>query len=392
MAERFQGRSISAKSMQVETGRGPHEDQGRPGGRRLLGSSAMRQQIHLTTSQDGVRLAWAHCGDGAPLVKAVNWLTHLKHDWNSPVWRHWMEFFGANFSFFRFDERGCGMSEREVSDISQRHWLPDLERVIEAARISSPIILLGVSQGAVTAIQYAVAYPERVSRLILYGGYARGWKRRGTQQKDHYSAITQMIRVGWGSDNPVFRQAFAGRFIPEGSHEQIDWFNDLCRRTVEPDMAVRLLEARGDVDVSDLLGQVRVPTLVMHARRDEVIPFAEGQHLASNIPDARFVELDSRNHILLRDEPAWAEFRDAVAEFTGIGEDVDRGAALERLTRREQQILGYLGRGLSNAGIAAHLNISEKTVRNHLSHLYRKLGVHSRTQALLVARGVELEI
>ena len=156
-------------------------------------------------------------------------------------------------------------------------------------------------------------------------------------------------------------------------------------------MAVRLLEARGDVDISGILGRVRVPTLVLHGRRDEVIPFSEGQYLASNIPDASFVELDSCNHILLRDEPAWAEFRRAVAEFTGVGEADSREAALSELTPRERQILGHLGRGLRNAEIADSLHISEKTVRNHLFHLYRKLGVHSRTQALVIAHGGEPE-
>jgi pimeloyl-ACP methyl ester carboxylesterase len=351
----------------------------------------MRQQIQLTSTRDGVRLAWARCGAGSTLVKTANWLTHLKHDWDSPVWRHWMEFLGANFSLVRYDERGCGMSERAVDDISQRHWVPDLECVVDAAEIRSPMVLLGISQGAVTAIQYAVAHPERVSRLVLYGGYARGWKLRGSEQKDHYTAVMQMMRLGWGKDNPVFRQAFTGRFIPEGSHEQLDWFNELCRRTAEPDMAVRLLETRGSVDISEILGQVSVPTLVMHGRHDEVIPFSEGQYLASNIPGASFIELDSCNHILLRDETAWSEFRQAVAEFTGIRGGPGREPSLSSLTRRERQILGHLGKGLSNAGIGDSLHISEKTVRNHLSHLYRKLGVHSRTQALLIARGADFE-
>lgn len=346
----------------------------------------MRQRIHVTRTSDGVQLAWARCGAGLPLVKASNWLTHLQHDWDSPVWRHWMDFLGGNFSFVRFDERGCGMSEREVSDISARNWLPDLECVVEAAGIDSPMVLLGISQGAVTAIRYAIAYPERVSRLVLYGGYARGWKRRGSEQKEHYRAVMQMIRLGWGRDNPVFRQAFTGRFIPEASHEQLDWFNDLCRRTAEPEMAVRLLDARGNVDISRILARVRVPTLVLHARRDEVIPFSEGQFLASSIPGADFIELDSRNHILLHDEPAWSEFKDAVSRFTGIPKTAAAPGAMGQLTRRETEVLDQLSRGLSNAEIADCLFISEKTVRNHLSHLYRKLGVRSRTQALVAAR------
>lgn len=348
----------------------------------------MRQRIHVTRTADGVHLAWARCGAGPPLVKAANWLTHLQHDWDSPVWRHWMDFFADHFSFVRFDERGCGMSERDVSDVSARNWLPDMECVVEAAGIDSPMVLLGISQGAVTAIRYAIAHPQRVSRLVLYGGYARGWKRRGQEQKEHYRAVMQMIRLGWGRDNPVFRQAFTGRFVPDASHDQLDWFNDLCRRTAEPEMAVRLLEARGNVDVSRILARVHVPTLVLHARRDEVIPFSEGQFLASSIPGADFLELDSRNHILLRDEPAWSEFREAVSEFAGIPKTSAVPGSMDQLTRRESQVLDQLRRGLSNAQIADCLFISEKTVRNHLSHLYRKLGVHSRTQALVAAQRV----
>lgn len=343
----------------------------------------MRQKIRITTTHDGVQLAWARCGSGPPLIKAANWLTHLQYDWESPVWRHWMGFLADHFEFCRFDERGCGMSDRQVEDVSDANWLPDLECVVRSAGIDKPFILLGMSQGAVTAIRYAVAHPEDLSHLILYGGYSRGWSNRDDGQAAHYNAVLDMMRFGWGKENPVFRQAFTQRFIPQATHELVDWFNELCRKTASPEMAVRLLEARNIGDISGLLSRVQVPTLVIHARHDEVVPFVEGQRLASAIPGAEFVALESRNHILLADEPGWAEFRRAVLEFTGTGNGV--GNADDSLTRRERQILDLLCRGQTNARIAEALRISEKTVRNHLSSLYRKFGVHSRAEAIVRA-------
>lgn len=343
----------------------------------------MQQRIHIATTPDGVRLAWARSGSGSSLVKASNWMTHLRDDPDSPVWGHWMRFFAAHFDFVRFDERGCGLSDRQVEDVSERHWLGDLETVVDAARISRPMTLLGISQGSAATIRYAVAHPERVSKLILYGGYARGGLVRGGRHAEHYRALIEMVRLGWGSQNPMFRQVFTARFVPEGSHEQMDWFNELCRRTAAPEMAVRLLDARAGTDIADLLGQVRVPTLVLHARGDEVIPISEGRFLASEIPGAEFVELDSRNHVLLEHEPAWQAFQRAVREFTGVARDDTRPSGEAPLTRRERHILELLRAGKTNAEIAAQVFISEKTVRNHLSSVYRKLGVSSRAQAIV---------
>lgn len=344
----------------------------------------IRQPIRIARTNDGVRLAWSRVGSGPTLLKAANWLTHLQYDWESPVWRHWMDFLAGHFSFVRYDERGCGMSDWQVDEVSEDSWVSDLECVADAAGIDESAILLGVSQGAVTVIRYAVEHPERVSKLILYGGYGLGWGQRGGREDEHFRAVLEMIRLGWGSDNPVFRQAFTSRFLPEGTHEQMDWFNELCRKTVSPDKALPLIEARGSVDIRHLLGKVRVPTLVLHARGDEVVPFAEGQRLAGEIPAARFVELDSRNHVLQADEPAWEAFKQAVLDFTGVITG-DEAVSDNRLSLREREILDVLARGVSNKEIARTLHISEKTVRNHLTNVYRKMGVHSRTQAIVKA-------
>lgn len=343
----------------------------------------MRQSIHLVRTADGVNLAWTRAGSGPAMVKTANWMTHLRDDVQSPVWGHWLEFFSAHFDLLRFDERGCGLSDREVTDLEESHWLSDLEAVVDVAGPRLPLTLLGISQGGAAAIRYAIKYPERVSRLILYGSYARGWARRSEADAQHYRAVSEMVRLGWGSDNPMFRQTFTARFLPGGSHEQLDWYNDLCRKTCSPGVASRLLAARAFTDISDLLAQVRVPTLVLHARHDEVVPFAEGRELAAAIPGSEFVELESRNHILLEHEPAWAVFRQAVLEFAALepGESVTPGEPA--LSRRERDVLRLLCMGLGNAEIGRQLFISEKTVRNHLSAIYRKLGVASRAEAIV---------
>ena len=348
----------------------------------------MNQRIYLRSTGDGVTLAWAEAGTGTPLVKASNWLTHLEYDWESPVWRHWTRFFARNFRFVRYDERGCGMTDWEVGDLTFPRWVEDLEAVVAAARLDRPFVLLGVSQGAATAVAYAARHPEQVSHLILYGGYALGAKKRGDPESAQlYEVIQNAARLGWGSDNSAFRQLFTARFIPEGTEEQIRWFNELCAKSTGPEIAAKLFAVRARVDVCELLPQLCVPTLVLHASRDEVVPLAEGKRLASGIPDAVFMQLDSRNHILLEHEPAWQKFQHAVREFTGSHPlpPEPEETSLEGLTQREREALALLCDGCSNAQIAWQLHIAEKTVRNHISRLYSKLGVHSRAQAIVFA-------
>lgn len=244
----------------------------------------IRQRVRYLRTSDGIQLAWSEAGTGPVLVKAANWLTHLEYDLESPVWRHWTRFFSEYFRFVRHDERGCGMSDWVAGDLSVDRWVSDLEEVIAAAGIHEPVALLGISQGAATCIGYTVKHPERVSRLVLYGAYARGVARRGNPNAEHeYRAIIDLARLGWGKDNPAFRQVFTSRFIPQASDDQVRWFNDLCRRTTSPEMAGQLLAARGVIDVSHLLGQIRVPTLVLHGVDDGVTPIAEGRLLASEI-------------------------------------------------------------------------------------------------------------
>jgi pimeloyl-ACP methyl ester carboxylesterase/DNA-binding CsgD family transcriptional regulator len=346
----------------------------------------LRQQVRYLEVPDGTRLAWAEAGSGPVIVKAANWLTHLEYEWTSPVWQHWIRFFSESGRFVRYDERGCGMSDWRPGELSLQQWSDDLEAVIDASAPDGPLTLLGISQGAATCIQYAIHNPDRVARLILYGSYARGAFRRGTPDAEAaYRAIIDLARVAWSSDNPSFRQVFTSRFIPGGSAEQLEWYNELCRRVISGEAAAALMTARASVDITDRLGEIRCPTLVLHARDDQVVPIAEGRLVAGGIAGAEFVELDSRNHVLLEQEPAWQRFREAVTGFLRPGEATGT-AAFAALSAREREVLGLMTKGLGNADIAERLGISEKTVRNHASNLFDKLGVWSRAQAIVFAR------
>jgi pimeloyl-ACP methyl ester carboxylesterase/DNA-binding CsgD family transcriptional regulator len=351
-------------------------------------SKRATQRIRYLRTRDGVQLAWAEAGTGPMLIKAANWMTHLEFEWESPVWRHWIRFFSDNFRFVRHDERGCGMTDWNVGDLSFERWVEDLEALVSVAGPQEPFALLGISQGAATCLAYTVRHPERVSKLILYGAYARGTFRRGDPDKERlYRALIDLTLLGWGKDNPAFRQVFTSRFIPGATDEQVGWFNELCKKTTSPEIAARLLQTRATIDVVDLLGKVNAPTLVLHSRDDDVVPLAEGHILAAEIPGAQFIELDSKNHILLEFEPAWERFCSEVLDFmelkhAPLGED----PAFSSLSPREREVLALITEGLGNAEIAERLSISEKTVRNHVSNLFDKLGVWTRAQAMVFAQ------
>ena len=354
----------------------------------------MQQSIRLTKTPDGITLAWADAGTGPALVKASNWLTHLEYDWDSPIWRHWIRFLAEHFRFIRYDERGCGMTERDVTEMTFERWTEDLETVIAVAQPTKPFTLLGISQGGAAAIRYAVSHPEDVSHLILYGVYAQGkYMRNDPEKEESWRAIVALTRLGWGVDNPVYRQLFTSRFVPGASDEQMRWFSELCRRTASPAAAARIMEERSYIDVTGLLPRVSVPTLVLHARDDEAVPLSQARLIAANIPGAKFVELDSRNHILLEPEPAWARFKEEVLAFTGIAPVQDtEDPIFDVLSRREREILLRIAAGKTNIEIGKQLFISEKTVRNHVTRIFEKLDVHSRAQAIVLAKDKKLGV
>ncbi len=271
----------------------------------------LQQEVHFCTASDGVRIAYALAGQGLPVVKAANWLNHLEYDWQSPIWSRLLHELATRHRLVRYDERGNGLSDWDVDDISFEAFVRDLESVIEAAGLGR-FALLGISQGCAVSIVYAIRHPERVSRLVLYGGFARGRTKRDAE---HARTLFSIVEQGWGKENPAFRQFFTSLFFPEGTPEQMQWFNDLQRITTSPENALRIMRATGDVDISDLLPQVRVPTLVLHCRNDAAVVFDEGRRLAAGIPGAKFVALESRNHLVLESEPAWEKLIGEIKAF-----------------------------------------------------------------------------
>jgi serine/threonine protein kinase/alpha-beta hydrolase superfamily lysophospholipase len=281
----------------------------------LSGPTIRDQEIRFCVSRDGVNIAYASVGEGIPLIKTSNWLSHLEYDWHSPMWRHWWNGLGKRSRLIRYDARGTGLSDRRVEDISLDAWVDDLEAVVDASGVDE-FALLGISQGGAIAVEYAVRHPERVSHLILHGAYSRGRLVRSSPEDNERAMLdVSLVKHGWGKENPAFRQVFSTLFMPSATPQQLDWFDEIQRVSVTAENAARIIKACHYVDVRALAEQVLAPTLVLHSTRDARIPFEEGRLLARLIPGARFVPLDSENHIPLGNEPAWPKFLDAVWRF-----------------------------------------------------------------------------
>ena len=276
---------------------------------------ALHQEVQFCRSSDGVRLAWARVGSGPPIVKTGNWLNHIEYDWESPVWSHMLHWLANGRTLIRYDARGNGLSDWDVPEISFDAFVRDLEAVVDAAGLDR-FTLFGASQGCAFSIAYAVKYPDRVDKLVLYGGFARGRRLRGTAaDREQAEAMLTLMRTGWGQDNPAFRQFFTSLFVPGGTPEQMEWFNELQRKTTSAENAVKLRLVSDYMDVVALLPQVRTPTLVLHCRDDAVQPFEEGRFIAAGIPGAHFVGLDGRNHLILEADPGWPRLQQEVESF-----------------------------------------------------------------------------
>lgn len=345
----------------------------------------VKQQIRFCKTSDGVRIAYAIAGEGAPLVKATNWFSHVEFDWESPVWRHWHSEFARHRTYYRYDRRGCGLSDWDVEQ-SLEGYHADLEAVVEASGLHR-FVLFGMGHGGAVATAFAARHPEKVSHLVLYGSLARGRRKRNPTPRQASDIETQLklAELGWGADDPAFRQFFTTQFMPETSSEQMRWFTEMQRISTAPEFAVRHLHAVFDMDVTALAPQVRCPTLVLHAYEDLRIPFEEGRLLVSLIPGARFVPLPGRNHFLQESDPAWSQFVAELRAFLPAPAQAEP-AGFSELTARECEVLELVTHGLDNAQIAAWLELSEKTVRNHITGIFSKLEVATRTQAVVRAR------
>ncbi|HEX5825070.1 MAG TPA: alpha/beta fold hydrolase [Candidatus Limnocylindrales bacterium] len=350
--------------------------------------ATVNQEIRFCRSPDGTRIAYAVHGSGPPLVVASCWLSHLQHDWQSPVWRHFLDELGAIATVIRYDERGFGLSDWQVTDFSIAARQADLETVVESLGLER-FALLGMSGGSAAAMAYAIDHPDRLTRLILYGtvcGEPVVLEGEGLEVEETYRS---MIRVGWAKDDPVFRRVFTTRFIPDATEEQMCWFDDLQRMSTSPENAVASRAARLVVDIAADLPRITAPTLILQAIGDRSMSFDNAVQVSGQIAGARLVAMDSRNHILLADEPAWATFITEVTQF--LEPDRRRYASddpsTESLSPRERDVLRLCAEGLTNDEIATALTLSPRTVERHLSNVYLKLGLTgSAARTAAVAR------
>ena len=354
------------------------------------------QELRFVTARDGTRIAYARQGRGTPLVRAAHWLSHLELDWQSPVWRPFLTELARDRALIRYDERGTGLSDRDVVDLSFEAMVGDLETLVDALGLER-FPLLGMSQGGAMAIAYAARHPERVTGLVLCGAYARGHGHpdRGPDQQREADLLLDLIRVGWGTPDPKFRRVFASMFVPDATPEILEGFDQLQRVSASAQTAYRLRQMFGSIDVTGDLASIAVPTLVMHVRGDGVVPFDEGRLLAASIPGARFVPLEGRGHVLVHGTAAFAGFFAELDAFLG-SEPVRRRAApemyagagtesgllagrLAALTLREREVLDLVAAGRTNDQIATTLFLSPRTVERHLSNSYLKLGIEGKS-------------
>lgn len=344
------------------------------------------QPIRFCTSSDGVRIAYTVAGTGPPLVRVANWLTHAELDQTGPVWSHWFEELSQSHTLICYDIRGSGLSSRAVDELSIDAWVRDLEAVVDDVGLDRfPIV--GLCQGGVIAAAYAARHPHRVSRLVIHGGYTRGYlvDDATPAQRREAETLAKMIEVGWGRRHAAFRQVFVNLLMPNASEKQQRWLAELERKSASTGMAVRLWRSFHAMDIRDVAPRVETPALFFHVRDDAMVPFDAGRRFASLLPDARFIPLEGANHVLLADKPAWHRFVRELRRF--LGSDEHRSTeAFSELTPREREVLDLIAQGKSNRQIAEELCISPKTVRNHITHIFSKLQVSRRAEAIVRAR------
>jgi pimeloyl-ACP methyl ester carboxylesterase/DNA-binding CsgD family transcriptional regulator len=350
----------------------------------------LRPEIRFCTAPDGVKLAVGSSGSGAPLVRAATWLTHVESDATSPLTRHWCEELSRSHRYIVYDGRGCGLSDRGPSDVSAEAWLSDLETVVDAIGLER-FSLLGMSMGAPIAVAYAAKHPERVSRLIVFGGFQRAYfstTNPDPRIREEADVLLKSARLGWGTGSPALRQVFAAKLMGEATEAQRQAFDDLQRVTSSPEMAERYLRAMFALDVKAVAPRVACPTLVFHSRGDQLILFEQGRKLAASIPRARFVPVESKNHLPFPDEPAWHTFVAEARRFLAQDGAGAAAAAEPALTTRQLEVLRAVARGLTDKEIASELSLSPRTVEMHVARVLAALQCANRAQAVGKAKGL----
>ncbi len=345
-------------------------------------SDPQPQQLKFCRSADGARIAYARHGSGPPLVIASCWLSHLQYDWQSPVWRHFLDDLGKLATVIRYDERGYGLSDWDVDDFGLEARIADLEAVVDDAGLDR-FALMAMSQGGPPSIAYAARHPERVTRLIFYGSYAVAFIDPTPEDLELDETFERLIKVGWARQESEFRRVFTSLMIPGASEEQMSWLDELQRVSVSPENALAARRQRKWASAVELLPQLAAPTLVLHSRHDRMNDFENSRYLASMITGARLVVLESANHIVLGDEPAWQIFVDEVGAFLAADRRPDTAAtgsdAAALLSPRELDVLRLAAQGQDNATIADTLTLSVRTVERHLHNIYAKLGVQGKS-------------
>lgn len=344
------------------------------------------EQFRFCTSKDGTRIAYGVTGAGPPLVWVAHWMHHLEHDWASAIWKPWLELLSRHHTLIRYDQRGCGLSDRHEVKFSPDKLSEDFQAVIDATcRVRFDLFAMTACARIVTP--FAVNNPDRIGKVVLYGTSARGPLARGASAAEIEETETRLkaIKFGWTSDTPAYGQFFAALHIPGASQAQAHAYNELLRLTTSADNATSLLRSLLETDVRHLLPALKNDTLVLHARRDAILPFDEGRKVAALIPGARFVPLESRNHILLSTETAWPRLCQALDEFLSPT-PAQVGQTFDDLTARERDVVELVAQGMDNGELAAQLAVSEKTIRNSISTIFSKTGIDNRARLIVSAR------
>ncbi len=343
----------------------------------------LTHELRFARLASGARLAWARSGRvGAPvLLRTAHWMTHVDADLKSPLWQPLIERLGQRLELVRYDERGCGLSGSDGVALGMEASIEEVDAVV-CARGAERVALLGISGGAAAAIAYAARFPQRVSHLVLVAGYSEGLLQRNVtpDTRAYFEAQLQLIELGWGRQHAGVQQLFTSRFMPDGTAQQFAALNEHQRLSCDGARAAAIVRARSEQNVRHLLGQLQVPTLVLHCAGDLVVPLALGQELASEIEGARLEVLRSNNHIPLSQEPAFERLCEQITGF------VAQAAAPAQFTPRQMELMHWVAKGCDNLQIAAHMGLSDKTVRNMTSALYAQLAVEGRAMAVVKAR------